>query len=87
MSNFDRRDFIKTGAGMAALSLAQSSRVLGANDRVRVAIIGLRGRGNDHINGPTVPGVELAAICDIDDSTCGANGRDRQIEASQTENL
>ena len=25
MSNFDRRDFIKTGAGMAALSLAQST--------------------------------------------------------------
>src|SRR5580698_5952568 len=73
MSNFDRRDFIKTGAGMAALSLAQSSRVLGANDRVRVAIIGLRGRGKDHLNGITkVPGVELAAICDIDESIIAA---------------
>ncbi len=73
MSDFDRRDFVKTGAGLAALAMAQPQRVLGANDRVRVAVVGLRGRGKDHINGITkVPGVELAAICDIDENIISA---------------
>ncbi len=64
-----RRDFLRTGAGVAALGLAQSGRVLGANDRVRLAICGLRGRGNDHLKGfSKVPGVEIAAVCDIDEN-------------------
>ena len=42
---------------------------MGANDRVRVAICGLRGRGNDHLKGFThVPGTEIAAFCDVDDN-------------------
>jgi predicted dehydrogenase len=73
MSEFDRRDFLKTGAGIAALGLAQSGRVLGANDRVRHAIVGLRGRGKDHLSGFTkVPGVEIAALCDIDENIMSA---------------
>jgi predicted dehydrogenase len=62
----DRRQFLKAAA---ALALMQPSRILGANDRVRIGICGLRGRGNDHIKGfSKVPGVEIAAVCDIDDS-------------------
>jgi len=67
MSEIDRRDFLKTGAAAAVAFQAKS--VLGANDRVRIAIIGLRGRGGDHIktyNG--IPNVEIAAICDVDES-------------------
>jgi predicted dehydrogenase len=63
----NRRKFLKTSAGVAAAM--QASRVLGANDRVRLAIIGLRGRGFDHIKTyRQIPGVEIAAICDIDES-------------------
>src|SRR5689334_8803024 len=44
-----RRNF----AGAATLGgitfLAQPQRVFGANDRVRVAICGIRGRGMDHV--------------------------------------
>jgi predicted dehydrogenase len=44
-------------------------RVLGANDRVRLAICGLRGRGGDHVKRfSAVPGVEIAAVCDIDEN-------------------
>src|SRR5215475_9675959 len=65
----NRRDFFKAGAGVAALALVRPERILGANDRVRVAICGLRGRGWDHIRRfSQVPGVEIAAICDIDES-------------------
>jgi predicted dehydrogenase len=68
----DRRDFLKTAgkaATLGAATLALGGRVLGANDRVRVAICGLRGRGNDHLKGFThVPGTEIAAFCDVDDN-------------------
>ena len=54
--------------GGAAL-LSQSQRVMGANDRVRVALCGVRGRGLDHLkNYSKLSNVEIAAICDIDDS-------------------
>jgi predicted dehydrogenase len=43
--------------------------VLGANDRVRLAIVGLRGSGEEHIRRYSeLPNVEIAALCDIDDS-------------------
>src|ERR1035438_3302608 len=65
--DIDRRDFLKTGA--AAVAAFQARNVLGANDRVRIAVVGLRGRGLDHIRSiHEIPNVELAAICDIDES-------------------
>src|SRR5712675_3493776 len=68
----ERREFLKTTgkavtAGAAALALG--GKILVSNDRVRVAVCGVRGRGNDHIHGFTkVPGTELAAVCDVDES-------------------
>src|SRR5689334_18842320 len=77
MADFDRRNFVKTGAGIAALGLAQSGRVMGANDRVRIAVCGLRGRGNDHLKGfSKVPGVEIAAVCDIDENIIAGRLKD-----------
>jgi predicted dehydrogenase len=68
-SEANRRNFLKAGAGAAALGLLRPEGVLGANDRVRIAICGLRGRGLDHIKRfSKVPGVEIAAVCDIDES-------------------
>ena len=72
-----RREFLKTSAVAAAVAavpgpvraLGTPSRVMGANDRVRVAIVGLRGRGQNHITGyGALPNVEIAALCDIDDN-------------------
>src|SRR5215469_324224 len=68
----DRRDFLKnTGKAItvSAATLALGGRILGANDRVRVAICGVRGRGHDHIRGfANVPNAEIAALCDVDES-------------------
>src|SRR6516225_11665415 len=65
----NRRNFLKAGAGAAALSLTDPERVPGANNRVRLAVCGLRGRGMDHIKRFSgVPGVEIAAVCDIDEN-------------------
>ena len=66
--DLNRRDFLIGGAaGLTAL--ARPGMVLGANDRVRVAICGVRGRGGDHLeNYAQLPNVQIAALCDIDDS-------------------
>jgi predicted dehydrogenase len=41
--------------------------VLGANDEIRVAVAGIRGRGNGHINHfQSLKGVKVVALCDPD---------------------
>jgi predicted dehydrogenase len=61
-----RRDFIKQAAlGTAAIMIAPS-HVLGANDRVRVGMIGVGGRGQELLKQVlAVPNAELVAIADI----------------------
>ncbi|PYU54157.1 MAG: gfo/Idh/MocA family oxidoreductase, partial [Acidobacteria bacterium] len=69
-----RRDFLKlTSAGVAStawgVTASGYARIMGPNDRVRVAICGVRGRGNDHLRGfARVPGTEIAALCDVDEN-------------------
>jgi predicted dehydrogenase len=65
---FTRRSFLKTAAvGTAAFSAASWQRVHGANDALRVAIVGFKGRGGDHISGfRKIPGVRIVGLCDVD---------------------
>ncbi len=63
-----RRQFLRwTGA----LALAASSRqVMGANDDIRIAVIGLGGKGGDHLRGfAGMKGVRIVATCDVDPKT------------------
>jgi predicted dehydrogenase len=60
-----RRDFLKGAAG-AALVLPYS-RVRGANDDIRVAVVGIHNQGSNHINWfCNISGVRVVAICDVD---------------------
>ena len=44
-----------------------NTRVPGANDDIRVAIVGFNGRGQDHLAGfKAVKGVRIVALCDVD---------------------
>src|ERR1700687_178210 len=72
-----RRDFLKTVAkttGAAGVYtgltfLTRPERVFGANDRVRVAVCGLRDRGEDHPDGfPRAPNAEVPALCAVDET-------------------
>ena len=70
MSPLNRRSFIKntalaaTVAGLSARSFAQST---GANSEIRVAVVGFRSRGLEHIKEiKKVPGVRIVALCDVD---------------------
>ena len=62
----DRRNFLVSSAA----ALGAASNVFGApSDTVRVACIGIGGRATAHIGGYSkLPNVEIAAICDPDDS-------------------
>ncbi len=65
-----RRTFIKSSllaAAGAALPARAWSQVLGANSDIRVAVIGLNGRGRNHLSSlAKIPGVRVVALCDAD---------------------
>ena len=70
-----RRSFIKTAAAGAAglvLSARSWSQVAGANGDVRVAVIGLHGRGKDHLRTLSkATGARVVALCDADSAVLG----------------
>lgn len=66
MQNQNRRTFVR-GVALTALS---ASRILGANDRVNVGVVGLGGRGRAHVtNWQQVPGAQVSALCDVDQAS------------------
>jgi len=72
MSELSRRDFMKSSVAVGAgLALAGSaSHVLGANDDIRVAVVGVGSQGGGHMKffGEECKGSRLVAICDADRS-------------------
>ena len=66
----NRRTFIKQSAIAAsamAFPAASYSRIMGANERVNAAIIGLNGRGQAHIIATeNLQHFNIAALCDVD---------------------
>lgn len=69
-----RRSFLKTASlGAAAATVAVTpawARVIGANDRINVAVIGLGLRGSDHLNlllehRKNKQDIEVVALCDV----------------------
>ena len=59
----NRRTFIQS----SAIAMASGMTARGANDRINVAVIGVRGRGRDHITSyAKLPEARVAGICDID---------------------
>ena len=67
MKEINRREFVKTSA-VATSAPYVLPRTDARTDAVRVGVVGLRGRGQDHLTGfHALPGVEVTAICDVDD--------------------
>jgi predicted dehydrogenase len=64
LSDASRRTFLRSGA--AAATAASYSRVLGANEKVRVGVIGTGGRGQYLMKELTkMGGAEFPAVCDV----------------------
>jgi len=71
MSHRTRRQFLQTSAAAGASLLLAGTRasgnVVGANDRIRIAVAGLNGRGRSHVKGwLDQPNVEIAYLIDPD---------------------
>ena len=62
-----RRRFMQGAAAAGAAMLVPAGRVLGANETVRVAIVGLGGKGMQHVaEFLKIPGVRVVAVSDVD---------------------
>jgi len=71
MSKLSRRDFMKStmAAGAAMALLSPNSRVRGANNDLRIAVVGTGDQGNNHIKYfNEKPGVRVVALCDVDEA-------------------
>jgi len=69
MRHITRRDFVKRSVTAGFALAVPFSRTLGANDDIRVAVVGIRNQGSNHINWfRNIPGVRVVAICDADKS-------------------
>jgi len=76
--SMNRRDFVETALAAAAVSLANipistareevtQARKVGANEKIRVAVIGVNGQGGSHLGEWLKnPDVDLVAVCDCD---------------------
>jgi len=87
----DRREFSKkaatasVGLGVAPVILTNSGWQ-GANDRVNVAVIGIRAQGLSHINEYLkLQDVRVAAICDVDSNLFGERIKKSFTDKSLTE--
>jgi predicted dehydrogenase len=68
----NRRYFLLNSAALAAVPI-RSNLMASPNDTVRVACVGVRGQGRTHISHyAQMPRVEIAAVCDIDESVLNA---------------
>ncbi len=91
MSTITRRVFLgSTAAAAAATTLgcrASTGDATGPNEVLRVAVVGLRSRGADHVNSfAKLPGVDVAALCDVDRNVLEA-ARVKAVEAGAADPL
>jgi predicted dehydrogenase len=79
MSRLTRRQLLQGGlaagvAGCAGFGGKAIGQAIGANDAVRVAVIGLHGRGQSHLASIAhTEGMRLAGLCDVDPAILGQN--------------
>jgi predicted dehydrogenase len=79
MEPVNRRRFLKRSAQAAAAAVVSGAGgpahgVVGANERIRVACIGIHGRGFGHAKGfmgLKSKGVDVVALCDVDEMELG----------------
>ena len=93
MAGPSRREFLEQSMLAAAAAVvsqgvapdlhAQEAKAAGANDRLRIAVIGVNGQGGSHLGGYLAKkDVEVAAICDVDSEVGNKKGVDRVEKSS-----
>jgi predicted dehydrogenase len=66
--DISRRKFLgATASAVIVAGTMTKGRVFGANDRIRVCVMGFNGRGKNHLEAYNkLDGVEVATLCDVD---------------------
>ena len=78
-NSFTRRQFLSRtllAAGAATLSFPYVGRVLGANERINIACIGVGGKGDSDSSDAASCGGNIVAICDVDDNTRASKAKE-----------
>jgi len=88
MNSSSRREFLRSSAAVAGASVLGAPVLAkgGANDRVRVAVVGIRGRGLALIKGLrelAEENVEIAALCDCDEKILKVRADDYEKESEK----
>src|SRR5262245_19598899 len=70
MTKSTRRQFLQRTAAAAGVWLGSASRTraAGANEKLRIAVVGIEGRGWDHVralNELAKENIDLVAMCDV----------------------
>src|SRR5690349_9146791 len=72
MNTHNRRDFVKTSAlatGALTLSALNQARAAGANDRIRIGVIGVGGMGTGHagslVKKSADENIQVVAVSDV----------------------
>lgn len=73
MAKIDRRRFVASSAGaIASAALLRSTAKGSPNEVVRVGVVGVHGRGGDHLNSfERVENCDVVAMCDVDPLSLG----------------
>src|SRR5574340_915419 len=77
-NSFTRRQFLRRtalAAGAATFAFPYVGRVLGANDRINVACIGVGGKGDSDRSDAAKCGGNIVALCDVDTNTLDKKAR------------
>jgi predicted dehydrogenase len=82
MKALTRRNFMKSSVAVGATVALPFSRVRGANNNIRVAVAGIRGRGGGLVSEfHSIPGVQVVALCDVD-----GNALDKRVKEFKDRN-
>ena len=94
MKRLNRRSFL-TRSALATATISWSARswaqVASANDAIRVAVVGFKGRGQSHIDGLSkIKGCRLTGLCDVDSDVLGKEKQkwaDRGVEVQAVKDI
>ena len=79
--NLSRRKFLGASAAAVIAGTATQGAAFGANDRIRMCCVGIRGRGGEHIKSfGSSENSEVVALCDVDDKVL--QSRAKQVQKS-----
>ncbi|WP_437185025.1 Gfo/Idh/MocA family protein [Planctomicrobium sp. SH668] len=67
MTKLNRRTFLKSSTALLAAPYIVPSTCFGANERITAGFIGVRNQGTGNLNAFMGAGVNIGAICDVDD--------------------